>query len=103
MDCSGLLELQERAGGVIIPVKAKPAARKNGITGFFNGLLKVSVTTAPENGKANKSILKVLAKELKIPPKLLSLYSGSTSSEKKILVLSTSLTDLHKKISSLKL
>ena len=34
---------------------------RNGITGEHNGSLQVSVTQAPEKGKANKAIIAVLA------------------------------------------
>ena len=103
MDCSNLLELVDLSTGVVLPVKAKPAARKNAITGFFNNYLKVSVTTAPEKGKANKAIIKLLAKELKITPRNIALLSGETSSEKKFIISSLSSFEIIKKISELDL
>ncbi len=89
------LKLEEMANGVILPVRAKPAARQNSITGVFNGALKVSVTTAPEKGKANKAILKLLSKELGIPAKLISLHSGETSGEKKFFICAHTLEDVQ--------
>ena len=95
------LELEETAHGVIVPVKAKPAAHKNGIVGFFAGALRVAVTTAPEKGKANKAIIKVLAKEFGISRKYISLKSGDISTDKKFLITSLTAADLLSLLSSL--
>ena len=89
------IELKEIVNGVVLQVKAKPAARKNALNGVFNGALKVSVATAPEKGKANKSIIKVLAKEFGLSPKYFSLISGETSSEKKFLIESVTVDSLR--------
>ena len=94
-----LIELEEVINGVVLKVKAKPAARQNALKGVFNGALKVSVTTAPEKGKANKSIIKVLAKEFGLSPKYFSLVSGDTSSEKKFFIESVT-ADMLKNILS---
>ena len=87
--------LAESAEGVILPIKAKPAARKNELNGVFNGALKVSVTTAPEKGKANKAIVKLLSKIFNIPPKHFTLLSGETAAEKRFLISSVSVVDLQ--------
>lgn len=44
--------------------------------------LKVYVTTVPEKGKANKAVIELLAKELKVPKSHISVVSGETSSSK---------------------
>lgn len=101
MDDYDEIFLEERDGGIVLAVKAKPAARKNALTGVFNGALKVSVTTAPEKGKANKSIIKLLSESLDIPQKHISLLSGDTVSEKKFLLEEVSVADLRNVLSAL--
>ncbi|MDR1925813.1 MAG: DUF167 domain-containing protein [Planctomycetaceae bacterium] len=74
------------AEGVLLEVRAHPAAKRNEIKGCHNGALKVYVTQAPEKGKANKSIKELLAKSLKIKSSQIELVSGETSSSKKFLL-----------------
>lgn len=81
-----LLNLRETDQGVIIAVKASPGSRKNEIRGVENGQLKVCVTVAAEKGKANKAIVELLAKQLKIAKSDVVIVSGETNQSKKILL-----------------
>ena len=47
-------------------------------------LVRVDVTVAPEDGKANKQVVKLLAKELSLPKSALSIVRGLTSRNKMI-------------------
>ncbi len=95
-----MLELEQHPDGVILPIQAHPKARKNAITGIHAGRLKVAVTQAPEKGKANVAILKLLAKQLELKRSQLSLESGATSPQKKILVHGIQKTQLEKLINA---
>ena len=57
------LELESTGEGVRLPVQALPKARKNEIGPIHAGRLRIAVTAAPEKGKANSAIIKLLAKE----------------------------------------
>jgi len=48
--------------------------------------LRVYVTTAPENGKANREVLKLLAKHFGVPPSSLEIVRGETGRDKIIQV-----------------
>jgi len=76
------LQLSVVAAGVLVPVHAHAGARKNQVSGIHDGRLKVSVTQAPEQGKANQAIQKVLAEFFEIPRSRISLTSGPTASRK---------------------
>lgn len=89
------ISLESHPDGVLLGVRAAPGARKNGLTGVYNGLLKVSVTQVPENGKANKAIHEVLARSLGLRKSQLELVSGETSQQKKFLVRGTSTEELR--------
>jgi uncharacterized protein (TIGR00251 family) len=80
------LELAETAAGTRLRLKVKAGARRRGALGVHAGALKLAVTTAPERGKANRSVLKLLAELLRVPPSELELVSGETSSEKTVFV-----------------
>ena len=70
-----------------MPVRAHAGARKNGILGEHNGMLRVAVTAAPEKGKANKAIVAVLSDALEIPKSSIELIAGETSSQKRFLIV----------------
>jgi uncharacterized protein len=78
--------LELHARGTILPVRAQPGARFNGIRGLQDGMLKVAVTQVAEKGKANTAIVKVLAKELGLRKSQIHLLSGETSALKRFLI-----------------
>ena len=89
------LELEQNSNGVIIPLKVIPKAKRNSIIGIHQGRLKVSVTQAPEKGKANQAVIQFLAKELGIKKSQLALVSGETSQTKQILVSGITLQEVQ--------
>jgi len=96
-----MVELQESEGGIIIPVRAQPGAKKNAVTGVHAGQLKVAVTQAPEKGKANQALIEVLAEALQLPRSRISLISGATSGQKKFRVEGCDLASLRDRIATL--
>ena len=85
---------EERADGIVLPVKAHAGAKRNEITGVHDGQLKVSVTQAPERGKANQALIKVLCLRLGLRKSQVSLISGETSPQKQFLIQASSLSEL---------
>ena len=71
-----MIELSTDGDAVLIPVQARPKAKKTAVTGIHDGRLKVAVTQAPEKGKANDAILKLLAKTLGLKRSQLELVTG---------------------------
>jgi len=61
--------------------------------------LKARVTAVPEEGKANKALIALLAKTLKIPKSSISILTGETS-RKKILRIMGNPEDLQKNLLS---
>lgn len=90
--------LETIPAGVILPVKAAPGSKKNEIRDVTDGMLKVCCTQIPEKGKANKAILEVLAKLLKLKKSQISLVSGETDSRKKFLITGIGEAELREKI-----
>jgi hypothetical protein len=93
-----MISLKPHARGVILPVRAKASARRCGVTGVHDGMLKVSVTQAPERGKANKKIIEVVAERLLLRRSQIELLAGATSPEKQLLVRDISIDELEKRI-----
>lgn len=49
-------------------------------------LFRVYVTAAPENGKANEAVIKLLAKELNLPKTALEIKSGHKIKDKIVVI-----------------
>lgn len=80
------IEVTAHGTGVVLPVQAQPRARRNGIVGEHAGALKVAVTQAPEKGKANDALVKVIADALKLKRSQIEVFSGDTSTRKMFLI-----------------
>jgi uncharacterized protein (TIGR00251 family) len=92
------LSLHETAEGVLLPVRAQPRARKAGLMGIHAGSLKVAVTEAPDKGKANDAIIKLLAESLGVRRSQLDIASGASSSQKQILVSGINAAELLQRV-----
>ena len=68
---------------IVLRVKAVPGASRESIAGMLGDRLKVRISAAPEGGKANKAIIRLLAKSLGIKPAQIELISGHTNPEKR--------------------
>jgi uncharacterized protein (TIGR00251 family) len=90
-----MIALATHIDGVILPLRAQPGARKNGIQGVINGSLKVSVTAPPEDGRANEALLNLLRKQLRLKRSQVSLVGGATSREKKFLIRDMTMESLQ--------
>ena len=67
----------------MITVRVSPKSRKGAVIGWMDdGALKVRVLAAPEGGRANIELLRVVAEELKIPVRHVTIESGSSSTTK---------------------
>ena len=93
--------LEIHTAGTLLLVKAQPGARRNGPTGLQDGRLKVSVTQAPEKGKANKALIEVLAKAFGLRKSQIELVSGETSAEKKFLLRGVSPEELRPRLEAI--
>ncbi|MDP6930203.1 MAG: DUF167 domain-containing protein [Planctomycetota bacterium] len=80
------LSLIETAHGISFKVWAIPGSSRERIVGVHGDALKISVSAPPQKGKANKRILALLANQLQISPRQISLESGTTSRDKSVRV-----------------
>lgn len=75
------------AGGVLVAVRLTPKAGRArvgpvvaGVDG--SGVLKVAVTEAPEKGKANAALFRLLAKSWRLPKSAITVARGAADRNK---------------------
>jgi uncharacterized protein (TIGR00251 family) len=83
------LSLREAPGGVIIPVKVVPGSSRDRLVGVLGDSLKIATSAAPEKGKANAAVAKILADALGIDARRVELVSGPTSPRKEFRIVGT--------------
>ena len=70
----------------ILNIRVQPGSSKNMITGYIDGVLHIKITTQPEKGKANESLIKYLSNLLGIPKSRIEIQKGTTSRNKVVSV-----------------
>ena len=79
--------IRRHADGITVTVRLTPKAGADRIDGVAadaagDSALKVRVTAAPESGKANAALIKLLAKSLELPKSALSIAGGAKDRNK---------------------
>jgi len=67
---------------MLLNIKVIPKSSLNQVIKQTDGSYKIKITTAPEQGRANKKVIELLAKELKVAPSSLEIVQGLTSRNK---------------------
>ncbi|MGZ0654457.1 DUF167 domain-containing protein [Coraliomargarita sp. W4R72] len=73
-----------------LDVRVIPNASRDVVVGWHAGALKVKVSAQPESGKANKAVCALLAKELKLQKRAVSVVRGATSQTKRVEIVGLS-------------
>jgi uncharacterized protein len=68
--------------GMRLAIRLVPKSATSRILGLVDGALKVAVHAAPEDGKANDALLRLLAQSLRLPRRDLTLAMGATQRKK---------------------
>ncbi len=71
-----------------IKLYIRPGASETRVEGIYQDRIKIRVGSPPEKGKANKELLRFIAKVLLIPKSRISILSGKTSNYKEIQIKS---------------
>src|SRR5712691_5874880 len=79
-----MLEIQEREGAAIFPVRVQPRASKDEIAGEMGGALKVRLRAPAVENRANEALVEFLAQLLKTPKSAVRILSGERSRTKRI-------------------
>lgn len=93
-----MIAVNDHPGGAVLPVRAKPGSKVNAVIDEHAGALRVSVTAAPDKGKANEAIIELLADWLNLKKAQITLIGGATSRSKRFLIEGIDRDDLLARI-----
>lgn len=71
-----------RAEGHLLAVRVQPRARRDEVTGWDGRALRVRVSAPPEDGRATRAVIALLARALGVPRASVELVSGAASRDK---------------------
>ena len=74
-------------------IRVQPGARKNMVSGYTDGVFNRKITTRPEKGKANESLIKYLSDTLGTAKSNIMIQKGTTSRNKLIMIQGISTTN----------
>jgi uncharacterized protein len=63
-------------------LRVSPGARRSTLVGRHGEAWKVRVTAAPEDGRANEAVLRLLAQRLQLPRRSVALVAGHSGRDK---------------------
>jgi uncharacterized protein len=96
-----MIALQQHPQGVVVPMRVRPGANRNAVSGVHDGALRVEVTSPPDKGKANQAVARVLSEALGVSKTSVELISGATNSRKKFLVTGIDMATADRRLRSL--
>ena len=70
----------------LLDIKVITNAPRSEIVGKSGGFLKVKLNAAPEKGKANKELIKVLSEAYNVPKSNISIKRGKNSQKKQVVL-----------------
>ena len=78
--------ITETAEGITINIRLIPRVSANKVVGILGDAVKIRLQAPPIEGKANKALIKFLSKQLKVPASHITMISGETNRNKRILI-----------------
>ncbi len=91
-----LIEWKSTDDGILLSILVQPGARRNEVVGQHDSRLKIAVQQVAEDGKANRAVCELLAKQLKLAKSNVDCISGHTQRRKTIKLLGIREEDFRK-------
>ena len=80
------LIISEKPDGCLLKCWIQPRSSRSAVIGIHGDALKIALTAPPVDGKANKELLKFMAKYFKLPQSGIQITAGESSRSKTILI-----------------
>jgi uncharacterized protein YggU (UPF0235/DUF167 family) len=83
-----------------VQVRVSPGGACDRVVGRYGDGWKVSVVAAPEDGKANAAVIRLLATELDLPRRDVTLVSGKAARTKVVALTGIDAAETERRLSS---
>jgi len=92
------LSIRETPDGAVLAVKVVPGSSRDRIAGVLGETLKVATSAAPEKGKANAAVARLLAKALSLDRRDVRLCAGRKHPRKEFLLSGLSADEARRRL-----
>lgn len=86
--------------GTLLKLRVTPGAKKSEIMGETGGRLRIRLQAPPVEGKANRELVRFIARELGLKKNRVALVSGEKSREKTVLLVDLPLPEAQVRLQS---
>ena len=86
---------------MLISVRVIPRSSKNSLA-WEQGRLKVRLTSPPIDGAANEALVALLAEQLALPKRQITIVRGASSRQKTVEITGVTLEDIEQKLNGKK-
>lgn len=83
-----------------LKVRVTPRSSRNAVE-LFDGGLRVHTTSVPADGQANESVVRLVAKALKVPKSRITIKRGRSSRDKLLCIEGLASEELQRRLSRL--
>lgn len=91
-----MIKYRERNGKLIFKVRVVARASQSRLVGEHEGALRARIAAPPVDGAANDELVRLLAREFRVPRNAVEITSGKTSRLKSVEVVGGSVEILEK-------
>jgi uncharacterized protein (TIGR00251 family) len=88
------------AGSTRLRLRVSPGAARAGVVGRHGDAWKVRVAAAPEGGRANDAVVRLLAETLAVPREAVTLVSGHGARDKIVELAGIGPSQIERRLSS---
>lgn len=92
------MEFVEKDGSITFAVRVVPRTSRSEIVGEHDGALKIRISSAPVDGAANAELIRLFAKHFGVAKSDVSIQSGETSKNKRIMIANVSVSKFRELI-----
>ena len=92
------LSIRDTPAGAVLAVKVVPGCSRDRVAGVLGETLKVATSAAPEKGKANAAVARILAKALSLDRRDVRLCAGRTHPRKEFLLSGLSADEVRRRL-----
>ena len=82
----------------VLNIKVVPGARSDRVVGRYGDAIKLQVSAPPEDGKANRAVVQLLAESLGIEPQQVTIVRGHGQARKVVQIVGIELADAEARL-----